>query len=595
MLEYTLNDKPFLLNRNTSVEITWYNPACFTNDFPGDLALGIEIPENPHNRALLQNPGRYEKYSSGNDREYPGFEIRCDGALLISGTLVITTAPGMYSGWCRSNLGTLGKEQREKKITDMPWPTAQTFVHKASYDDSTDDYGIQPLINQGFWEGKGREEKGTITYLDENGDPATREDERSAMQKNAIDNYTSWINVYDLGNILPGCVISPFLHLRYVIRKSLELNKWFINRNDMIDAKYNISWLKNLKVYNTFGIIDVSITSTISKKIREWNYDTNQFDEYFVDSFNPGWTAVAPFNYADLLPRVSYKYFLLGIQNSLNYVFRFRNDNKVDIIDRNEILNAAPISIQKYHVGGFDTSERVNVRLKFLPEFDKNDSKYSAGFTDLSDRFADYGEPVDTFDDLALIASPAFGELRLVKDTNKIYEYTWMVVTDETVESATQVDAVGWQFASSGPQPYVYGTEPEEEEIKSAISTLQQLGGGTNYLEAFQKGNIRSMRSLYADFTLRLIPGNMTVHPKSLYWEGETGLFANRWQTWARFWKNRLPLTTQFQFPAAMVFYVAENITEPFSIDEGEFIIEKMTTTFGMNRVGKTTINIFKK
>jgi hypothetical protein len=282
----------------------------------------------------------------------------------------------------------------------------------------------------------------------------------------------------------------------------------------------------------------------------------------------------------------------------LNVVFRFRNDGKVDIIDRNEILSGAAINLQEYHVGHWTIGERANLTLKFIPEYDKDDARYDSQFEDLSDRHADYKDPVATFADLAAIAAPEFGELRRVKDTGKIYEYKWKVVaTEDEYGNGEQFDALGWEFVSTGPQPYVFGTGEKEEEIKSAFSALQQETYGMlgTFPIANQRGNLLSMQSVWKDFTLRLL----ATHPLSLgaqndlYWE-DLGLFETRWRKWAQFWATRKTIEAEFQLPLNVLLHVSENITSKFRTDEGEFIIEEMETEFGLNMIGVTRVKGYK-
>ena len=121
-----------------------------------------------------------------------------------------------------SALAALGEEQQERFINEMDWPTNKAFVKKASYDDSSDDYGIMMVHNRGFFDGVGKEVTDpAVPYLDENGVTQTREETRSALSIKMLKDYASIVN-YDLDNIDDGCAISPYLHLRYVIKESLR-------------------------------------------------------------------------------------------------------------------------------------------------------------------------------------------------------------------------------------------------------------------------------------------------------------------------------------------------------------------------------------
>jgi hypothetical protein len=307
---------------------------------------------------------------------------------------------------------------------------------------------------------------------------------------------------------------------------------------------------------------------------------------------------VTQFNYAQLLPRSTYKDFLLGLQNTLNVVFRFRNDGKVDIIDRNEILTGDAIDINQYRVGNWVMGEKKDVTLKFVPEYDDDDGRYNSGFTDLSDRRADYGEPVADYAALLAIASPTIGELRRVIDTGKIYEYKWKVVRQEDqFLNEVQLDALGWQFVSNGPQPYFYGTAGEEEEIKSAVSALQTDLYGVAYIPSVnQRGNLTMMKNVFEDFTMRLIATDALLlgSQAGLQWDDDYGLFNTRWSKWARFWATRQPVEATFQFPLNVLLYVTENIFSKFRTTEGEFIIEEIETEFNLNMIGETRVKGYK-
>jgi hypothetical protein len=303
------------------------------------------------------------------------------------------------------------------------------------------------------------------------------------------------------------------------------------------------------------------------------------------------------FNYASLLPKVSYRDFLLGIQNSLNFIFVFRKDGKVDIIDRNEILSGTAIDLNEYQVGTWRMGERRNVSFKFNPEYDKEDGRFSQ-YDDLSERYKDYKDPVETFNDLAAIASPAFGELRRVKDSGKIYEYKWKVVaTEDQYGNGQQFDALGWEFVSTGPQPFVFGTGDTIEEINTAVSPIQdEPFVWVKFPVVNQKGNLLSMQSVWKYFTLRFL----ATHPlllgsqAELRWEDAYGLFENRWRKWVQFLATSQPVECEFQFPLHVLTYVNENITSKFRTNEGEFIIEENDTEFGLNTIGKTTIKGYK-
>jgi hypothetical protein len=365
----------------------------------------------------------------------------------------------------------------------------------------------------------------------------------------------------------------------------------------MIGDDYDNSMFKNMMIYNNYNILHPTTQYTTDTYLQIWNPTTNSYadgETHAVVSFTK-WGCV-PFNYNTLLPKVSYRDFLLSIQNTLNFIFKFRNDGKVDIIDRNAILTQNAINLNDYLVGEFSIGQCKNVTLKFTPQYDKEDAKFS-DIEDLTERAADFKDSVGTKTDLLALVSPAFGELRLVVSENKIYEYKWKVVAEvNALQQEVQYDVLGWEMASVGPQPYLYGTMPEQEEIKSSIAPMQIIESdpGSWMPELWQKGNLNIMRSVWKDFSLRLLCGNYTDFPTALFWEGPAGLFETRWKIWANFWATRHPFEVDLQLPLNVLIYVQENITSKFRTNEGEFIIEEIETEFGLNVIGKTRIKGYK-
>lgn len=600
MLSYLLNGIPLVLNEETSFRLSVLNPVTDLKDMRGDAGIGVTIPVNEHNRAILGNPERLEKSAANVKRKFSDFEIRFSGVLFLKGALIIKNASGgNYEGWVQNLLGVMKEEQQEKDITELDWPTEKLFDYNFSepYDDDENDYAVDIIHNPGFWEGRGKEEQVTVKYKDEYGVWQEKQETRTAMQQTHFDNYLWYVNNHTLPTVQPGCVVSPFLYLRYVIRESLRLNKWFIGRNDMDDA-LGLSLQKNLKLYNNFNIIDFNPVTELVEDFT-WDASINEMVSigfHEITTFN--WQ-LSSFDYRNFLPKVKYKDFLLGLQNYLNFVFHFRNDGRVNIIDRNAIFDRPVIDISAFQVGQWNKGEKRDVTLKFISEFDKNDGLFDKEFEDLTDRRNDFKEAVDTYDDL-LAAAAEIGDLRYVRAENKVYEYKWKVeIIYDYYLQEVQHDALGWEFVSSGPQPFLYGTGAEIEEIKTIFSTLQTNTFPEQMLisipEVNQKGNLASTRSVYNDFSPRLIVGNPFLWYDGLKMEPQSGLFNTRWKKFARFWTGCTPADAPFDMPVNAIKHIIENITEPYRTREGEFIIDELEVTFGLNSIGKTTIKVYRK
>lgn len=628
MFTLTYNGRDIPLANNSSVRIEWVNPACYFSEIPGDAALGIEIPVNEYTRAYLGNPHRFEKYASGSDRKFENVELRFNGALLKSGTLNITNATSeTYSGWLQSQAGTLGEAQRDKFIGDMAWKTTQIFDNKSVYADGADEYCAGQMHNRTFWEEKGSEIAVTNAYWDEDGEYRAVGDMQNKLVRDHMFGYQYLINKLGLGQIVAsgsGCVVSPMLFMSYFIAELFRLNKLFIRENQFVDS----SDLVSICLYNNFNILTAYIT-TNAQIIPEFDYDYCP-EEPLVEHvpkppeiLNPFWHDVTvnviepssfswtlgTFRYADLMPRISMKDFMMGLQNFLNVFFFFRSDMRVDMVFRENIIDkkvfngtgydtVTPIDLDLYMRGEWILGDRKDVTLKFTTEVDKEDRLFGQDWHDLSDRRDDFEDAVETFANLLAVPSPVIGEIRLVRSENKYYEYKWAAKTFSDPSGASmEIDVLDWIFASTGPQPYLFGTSAEMEEIKTNFSTLIQSG---DQATALQNGNLDISRSNWIEFQPRLLYYNgylQTKNPNTgalLDWDGTDGIFERRWKKWARFWKNRLPVEAGFDLPLNMIVYLSNNIHRLASTRHGEFIIESMDTEFGLNMIGITHIKGYK-
>lgn len=598
MLTLHYNNREIPTGRDFSVRMEWINPVCFMDSIPGNAGLGIEIPVNDHSRTIFGNPQRFEKHSTLQEYRFPGFEVRFGGVLLMSGTLNITNAtPRSYTGWLQSDLGTLGDRQRDRTLPDMEWKEGVLFQNKAYYDATADDYCPATLVNGAYWNGKGREVALTKEFTDEDGEVHKVGEMTGYLTMVFRRDFQRMVNkptgegVRTTGE---GCVVSPFLYLRYVIREMLRMSGFYIDQNDMVNTMVDLGLEKFLALYHNFNIMQQILRV---EWFNYWYYDHEQdaVVHKLQQRINDMEWILNPFSYKNLLPRVAMKDFILGLQNCLNYVFVFKTLGKVDIIDRNAIPDGEAFDLDPYFSGEWIIGERKDVSLKFISEFDKEDRMFGQEYHDLTDRRADFREPVATFAELEAVAGPQIGDLRLVKEENRIYEYRWKVLTSEDIMyRETQLDAVGWEFISSGPQPFIYGESETIEEITTCFSTLQQTREGFGYPVVLQQGNLEKMKSAWVDFSPRLVCTNNFLYPQALFWEGENGLFEKRWKKFSRLWATRLPVEGEFDLPLNVLYYVTHHITRKYRTMHGEFIIEKVETEFGSHMIGHTKIKGYK-
>jgi hypothetical protein len=621
MLTFLLDNKPFNLSLDVSIRLSWVNPACMFDDFPGDVGMGIDIPVTDQNRAMLGNPERFEKYMDSSSRDYPNFEIRFGGVLLMGGTLVITDASQeTYKGWLRSNVGNLGKEHREKDIYDIEaFNEERTFVNKADYDPLTDHYGCPTIFNPEFFYDKGRKIPTTIMipnpdYYEGSGRDAFIEDtdETEALTKafyltsgyfvnklnpdSTVKLSISQADIKTLEDYLSVSVVSPMLFLNYVVETILKDASFFVENNCIA---YHED-LKKLILYGNYDITKMFYdVLSMDFHVIDWASGTSvQNYVNIVSTVLRDYTGI--FKYKDLLPKINLKDFILSIQNTLNVCFQFRHHGKVDIIDRETILTGNVIDISTYMINSWEMNERKDVTLKFKFSHDDDDTFFKERWADIDDRREDEGEPVNDWVDLANIANPVMGEVRYLKVHNLYVQYALIQKTipgTETTNEFTE-DTLGWEHLSMGFQNgfYNYGKDVEET-IETKFSTL--FGDQTVFTH--HRGNINSMKFAHQNFTPRLLfyHGNniakFETDNLSMDWEKEnTGLLENRFPKWVRFWATRQPVKGKAQLPLNVLDNIIRNITLKQKSNEGEFIVEKFETTFTLNDIGETNITGFK-
>lgn len=598
MLTVTYNGNDIPLDADFSIRLTFVNPACYFDKIPVDYGIGIEIPVNRYSMAYFGHPHRFEKDASTNDRKFENVEIRFDGILLMIGTLNITNATNeRYSAWLQGNVGAIGESQREKFINELDWGGFRQFENTAGFNDDTDDYCTGELYNKRYWEDTGRMVVENEEYFDDQGIKQTRELELSYLQQQHRNNFLSKVNL-TYGGIVKvggeGCVVTPFLFLKFMIKNILRQFKYYIDPEN--NAFNTVPGFKNVAVYNNYNLM-VPIVDTAIKET--YGTDPITGDQILVESQEVTsiiWT-LEQFKYSMLVPRVNIGDFFTGLQNTFNFVFLFRSDMRVSIIDRNSILHMNAIDLDLYKLGEWIIGERKDVTLIFSQEYDKDDSVISDNFHDLTERKSDIGEDVDF---LGQVLNPFYGEIRRIQWADSYYEYKWDVGVENTSTILREFDKVDWVFITTGPQPVFYGTGDQIEKIESKISVPYSHHVGD--VRIMQKGSFFYMRNLWNNFSPRIffyLGGNtvQTVNASqgtSLRWAGEDGLFNKRWKQWADFWKSRIEIEGYFSFPMNMLSHVISNITGKYKTVHGEFIISEMEVEIGLHLIGNTRIKGFK-
>jgi len=620
MLTLHYNGYDIPTGKDFSVKFSWKNPACYFSDIPGAAGLDIEIPVNDYSKAIFGHPHRFAKYATGSDRKFNDFEVRFNGVLLMCGTLNITEATEeKYSGWLQSKIGSVGEEQREKYINEMktdsevsPWSSFdnQLFENKGDFDPDVDNYCTGEHINKSFWEEIGRKITTIETYTNDEGEEQEKKVELSWLSSMHKTNFDYLVNKTSGGIAIitgEGCVVSAFLFLQFLLKEIFKRCQLFID--DSRNAFENeLTEFKMLALYNNYNLLEPNPV-TGEDEIYQINPITGVEELKVINvvsSFNWELGDQGGFDFVHLIPHISLKDFLLGLQNFLNIAFLFI-DNKVCIIDRLSIFDGVAFDVDKYIVDSWIIGQKKDITLKMTSNYDDNDSLISDNFHDLSERISDFGEDVDEESDLADIGDPSYGEIRHVLTTDSFFEYKWDTeATYNELGIPHEFDHVDWVFVSSGPQPKLYGTGDESEKIETDFYAPYTLWNQSK-ISKMQQGVISTTRNLWNNFSPCLFfhTGGNGISTRdssakySLLWDGDVGmlkngLFKTRWEKWASFWCSRLPVEAYFDFPLNVLYYIVNNIISKFQTKDGEFIIEEMEVTISIDSIGKTYIKGYK-
>ena len=617
MFTLTIDNHQLILDPDFGVPLLYKNPCWCFNEIPGPLCLDVTIPDNDVNRNYLGFPGRFAKMAKSNDRKFPRAELRWRGYLYIYGTLVITkpTEKG-YSGYIQSELRSLSDAQREKLVGDHNLLGELDFVNKPNYDPETDLYCTVRLSNAGFWVDKGDTEPWKKVIVNADGSTTTQDTEREILTRkfdetvdfmvNAfdvngvkIDSTAEWINhgahTGIFNKIYGAVVVSPYPFLSRLIEELLQENKFFM-RNNFLKADDD---LKTLCLYHNVSICKAEVFTVIT---------TIKFNPYHDDTieFNPGndievrrvsemgWDT-SDFQIKKLLPKIELNELLLSIQNLTNTFFHFSGINDVDCIDRESLFDMEPFDLSKYRVSRWLPGKRQNMVLKFKFNHDPDDQEFNENFTDISSREEDIADPVNVFADLATIASPPIGQIRLVKAEKMYYEYR-----QETVSSAdgkSEDDVLMWAPLTIDIQDYNYNPSGDEsEDIETKFSTLRMHEAG--YPVAYQKGNSSQFSQYSENFSPRLLfyngnntGGSMASSGLELNWKS---IVANRYRRTAPFYANALPVEAQFRFPGNIFYKVLNEIYKPFLDKDGSFFIKEMQVEANNSEYVEATLTVFK-
>ncbi len=577
MITVKANGVPLDLNKDYKIEIKKHSQLFSFDKIMGDMVVDITFPETDNNRSILLDPNNFALVRDS--KEFENSTIECNGNILLRGTIVLNEG---FSASFRGAIGNLSAKQSDMYISDLDLPV-RTFINASSYDDSTIDYCAPTIINNLFFDGVSKSQPSRI-------DVDGNEIQETLLQKKHANNFylinspafagnvdnnldeliffASDINTYKL------TVVSPFMFLFNATKHIFSAYDYFIRENEIS----TISELRRLCIYNNCDLnIMTSDTSEIiqGKELKDgtlWVFQ--KFDVYSAAR------EMGTFTINKLLPDIKLSEYILGIQNLLNVVFAFRDDNYIDIIDREKVFDAEPVDISEYQIGNWVLGEQKNVTLKFEQKHDENDEFFSVYYKDLSKRLDDFADDLNTIDDLEFTTGSFLGELRRVKENNAIYE--WNFTVDQNAITGLEKQIYSWKFISNDFQPGFinYSSEQNEEKVETCFSTL----AGDTIPIAQQPGKCSLRMSSEAPFSPRLLfyKGGLSCSNEtdnySLRFNGDKGLLQKRWHVFGNWWATRQKVTGKFHLPQSVLQTI--DINKPVKSADGTVLIDEMITQY---------------
>lgn len=630
MLTLNISGHLIPVPKDFSIRLTWKSPMCDFEKVPSGFSLGITIPSTDYTRSLLRNPQRFTKGRAPKDNEFPDFEIRYGGTLMMSGTLsIISTSMDSFECSLIDQVGVMSEKQVDKTIQDMEIFKQELPLDTSGvYNPSTHSYCIFPVGNKEFFAGKGVLKTYKFQQWNNEGKKPKVEVVDKEMEYWSHEFFVATGGVINIKNRgtetisckegdiwmssvtkslpypLPITVVSPFFYLGWAMEMALKSELFFLGANPLRDDPL----MQRLCIYNNFDVTRTQ-PQTLGYLVQHphpnpdpdliwWRLfygDRPDVVANFHRSYDVG---VIPKNH---LPKMSIGEMIIATQNLLNLACHFLPDKTVNIYQREKVLEGPALSIQEYFTGVWEMGEPSCVTLKFDREHDTNDQAFSEWWTDLSDRKDDFKESVATLAELLALADPVEGEIRFVKDTSSWMEYKWYTPAwvEEKVYKEVSDEVLGWDRVSIGWQPafYEYGRD-DEEQISTDWGCLYGLGQQT---WVFQPGNMNVWKTKKTEFSPRLLiqssdtwGGYESPQFSFEYEDNGIGLWDHYWRKWNQFWANRLPVTGRFDLPVHSLRFLIYNICNKYRTDEGEFLIEEMSCELFVDHIGQTEIKGYK-
>ncbi|MFA5816668.1 MAG: hypothetical protein WC865_13730 [Bacteroidales bacterium] len=556
MIQLIINNEPVDLNENSSISITEESPVFEKDSIPGGFSFPFELPASPRNNRILSHPGRIQSAFQGGFN-LP-FQLYLDGRLIGTGTATIQKATSLsYSAFLQLGTGDFAGKTDGKKLSDVDFGGQRTWEFKPEFTYPEDDFALFPIYNENFMD-----------------DTQFKDGWKTNQYR---------LNSHELGTWFTGVnsvmAISPFPYLGYVVNRIFN-HFGFVLKENILNTD---SDLKQLVIYNNHDSANlISVTRPVTKTIfgkrndGAWGYiQRTVIVTTITREFNT-------WNVKDFLPDMLIKDFILAIRNLFNLAITIDNQGFASIVRRKDLVTSGksvPLNAKAMGLPLVTISDNT-AGVKLHWEHEQNDLLFSEGFKNIYEDPKLLRPPVDTIDELTLIAA-TINEIRLVKSYGLYYQYS-----GEEVDGVTEYS---WKVFSNDFQDFIIGDKPEEytalastlpmihyqrsidgpiircpqaAQLSSSIIRSTSLSCSLRFL--FYRGMVAdSIGTLYPygssdafDSAGELLPDASL----SLKWQGDTGLYNQLWKDYLTWWKKRKVVTWTITDPSQLDFFTVYEI-----------------------------------
>lgn len=573
MLQLFVNSEALDLPNDATITIDEESPVFEKDSIPGGYSFPFTLPITPRNRRILGFPERIEK-AGVMSTEQP-FQLFHAGVLRLSGTISIKEAGSSYKAYLVVGSGSFAPRIKDKKLKDLDLGGERTWEWLDEYAYPESDFALFPIYNGIYFEATEPEAGYTPTN----------------------DNYINlWSGGVFYNDPEATFAICPFPFLGYLIRRIFSQYGFQIMGN-VIESNADF---RDLCLYTNF---DITQADTAVEMVEVF-MGTNQYGDEIYETV-PQTTitrVIDTFNLVDCLPDMLITDFLLSLRNLLNISFVFDKNDRVWIIQRQDLVfSSVERDITGEMVGIPSVTSPVTTSgFKLSWEIDEHDLLFRDGYKKIDDVLNLLKDPVLDFTELAAI-TPELNEIRFVGIMDAYYQYA----------KVGETNVYQWQQYGIGLQNYLDGDMEEvfETKISTLLMATYQIGESAPTMRMPHTDQLRNSieKAAYQEFTARLLfyrgmqlDSDENPYPMGsndnldntgtllegksleLKWNGDYGfygLYQILWKKYLTWWMSRKQVAWTVKDPSALAF------DKKYAIEGKHYLLKKRTVNLTMRGI----------